>query len=483
MNFRAVGSVVAYVLLILALGMAASAGVGAAMGDPAAELQGLLVSAGICVALGAGLRLLSRGRHEISIREAIAITVFSWAMLGVGGALPFVLTGGRLGPLDALFESVSGFTTTGATVMASVVNQPKGLLFWRSATQFLGGMGVLVICVAVLPLLGAGGMQMFRAEVPGPFKDRLTPRITDTARILWMVYVGLTVLLSLALTAAGMTLYDAVCHAFTTMATGGFSTRDGSIVAFNNPAVEWILVLFMFLAATNFNLHFAALRGRPLAVHLRDAEFRFYAGFLLVVIGLIVIHQVYAEGHAMAESVRNSAFTVLSISTTTGFNTVDFNLWPLFAKSLLILAMLLGGCVGSTAGGIKQFRALVALKEFRLRTKALFNPSAVLKIKLNAGPIAPPVVSAIMAYLALYLVFTLLAVLCMTLLVNDASTAVSSVVASVSNVGPGFGAVGPLAHYGWMPPAAKGILILCMLLGRLEFMAILAFLLPSFWRR
>ena len=482
MNFRAIGAVVSYVFIILAFAMGVSAGVGAGMGDMADAWLGTLAAAVVTLMAGVGLRMVSWGRHEVTVREAIAIAVFGWLALGLAGALPFVLTGKGIPFIDALFESVSGFTTTGATIFSAVESLPYSLLFWRSATQFLGGMGVLVICVAILPLLGAGGMQMFRTEVPGPFKDRLTPRITDTARILWLVYVALTVLLVALLIAAGMNVFEAVCHSFTAMSTGGFSTRNTSIVSFQRPAIEWILVVFMFLAACNFNLHYAALRGRSLRVHLRDTEFRFYAGFLLVIIGLCAFERSFVHQVPAGESVRSSAFTVMSISTTTGYSTVDFNQWSVFSKGLLLLAMLFGGCVGSTAGGIKQFRTLVSLKEFRLRTKAMFNPAAVLKIKVNNTPIAPSIVSAIVSYTALYLVFTVFAILCMALMVGDGEVAMSSVIAAVSNIGPGFGGVGPLENYAWIPSAGKGLLILCMLLGRLEFIAIMAFFFPSFWR-
>ncbi|MBP7274968.1 MAG: TrkH family potassium uptake protein [Kiritimatiellae bacterium] len=483
MNFRAVGAVVSYVFIILALAMGVSAGVGAGMGDAFALLQGTLTAAAITLLAGIGLRMVSWGRHEVTVREAIAITVFTWLALGIAGALPFVLTGGEIRFIDALFESVSGFTTTGATIFRNVESLPYCLLFWRSATQFLGGMGVLVICVAILPLLGAGGMQMFRTEVPGPFKDRLTPRITDTARILWLVYVALTVLLVALLMAAGMNVFDAVCHAFTAMATGGFSTRNVSVLFYQNPAIEWILVVFMFLAACNFNLHYAALRGRSLRVHLRDTEFRFYAGFLLALIGLCAFDLSFVHAVPAAESVRSAAFTVISISTTTGYSTVDFNQWSVFSKGLLLLAMLFGGCVGSTSGGIKQIRALVLFKEFRLRTKAMFNPTAVLKIKVNNTSIPPSVVSAIVSYVAMYLMFTVAAILCMTVIVGDGEVALTSVVSAVGNIGPGFGAVGPLENYAWIPASGKGILIVGMLLGRLEFIAIMAFFFPSFWRR
>lgn len=483
MNFRAIASVVAYVFIILAGAMAVSAAVGAGMGDPSAISWGILSAAGVTLVSGLGLRLLSWGRHEVTIREGIAITVVSWAALGLAGGLPFMMTNGNFKLVDAVFESVSGFTTTGASIFTSVEDLPRGLLFWRATTQFLGGMGVLVICVAILPLLGAGGMQMFRVEVPGPFKDRLTPRITDTARILWIVYVGLTVLLIALLWMGGMNWFDSVCHAFAAMSTGGFSTRNTSVLAFQNPAIEWILVIFMFLGACNFNLHYAALRGRPVGAHLRDVEFRFYLGFLLVIIGLCAFERIFAHGEAVGDSVRAAAFTVVSISSTTGFNTVDFNTWSVFAKGLLLLAMLFGGCCGSTAGGIKQFRVAVILKDFLLRTKAMFSPSAVLKIKLNNASVPPPIVSAIVSYVALYLVFTVFAILCMALLVGDGAVALSSVISAVSNVGPGLGGVGPLSNYAWIPDAGKWLLIVCMLLGRLEFIAIMAFFFPSFWRR
>lgn len=482
MNYRAIGSVVSYVFLFLAAAMAVSAGIGVAMGDSMRVVWGVAEAAVVTFLAGMGLRLLSWGRHEISVREAILLTVISWVALGLAGALPFLLSGVNLSWVDAIFESVSGFTTTGASVIPSVSALPRVLLLWRAVTHFIGGMGVIMLCVAVLPLLGGGGMQLFRAEVPGPFKDRLTPRITDTARILWMVYIGLNLVVIVALRLAGMDWLDAVCHAFAALATGGFSTKDTSILFFHSPVIESILMVAMIFGAVNFTLHFAALRGRDLRVYARDAEFRFFIGILAAGVTLAAL-ALWCSGYRWGAAWRSSAFSVVSLATTTGFSTDDFARWPAFGQAILLVVMIMGGCSGSTAGAIKQFRLVAALKDIRVRVHHLLHPQGVFQVKVNQQIVPNTAVSAMVAYVALYLLVSIAAILIMCLLTNDGTVAISSVIAAMGGVGPGLGGVGPLSNYGALPDAAKWVLMGCMILGRLEILAVFALFTPRFWRK
>ena len=462
--------------------MAMAAGIGWALHDPAPVLWGVGVAAGVSFIAGLGLRFLSWGRHEVSIREAILLTVLSWAALGLAGSLPFLLSGVNISAVDAIFESVSGFTTTGASVLSSVSELPKVLLLWRAMTHFLGGMGVIMLCVAVLPLLGGGGMQMFRAEVPGPFKDRLTPRITDTARILWLVYIGLNVAVTVALRLGGMDWFDAVCHSFAALATGGFSTKDSSILFFGSPAIEMILIVAMFLGGVNFNLHFAVLRGKDPRIYIRDTEFRFFVGMLVGGIVLATL-SLWSSGYTWASACRAGAFTVVSMGTTTGFSTDDFARWPVFGRAVLLISMLVGGCSGSTSGAIKQFRVVAVLKDVRSKVYSFFHPQGVFPVKINRQSVSNSAVSAMVAYITLYALVSVCAILIMCLLTNDGTVAISSVGAAMGGVGPGMGAVGPLSNYGALSDAAKWVLMGCMILGRLEIFAVFTLFTPRFWRK
>ena len=485
MNYKSICSVVSIVFFTLAGAMAACAAIGWGMNDPSGSTRALLQAAAINALLGALLRVGSQGRHEVQVRDAIAITVLSWIALGVFGGLPYFLEhrAGGLNAVDAVFESMSGFTTTGASVIPAPEEWSRGILLWRAVTHFIGGMGVLVLCVAILPLLGGGGMQMFRAEMPGPIKDRFTPRIADTARILWFVYVGITAVGAVALRVAGTSWFDAVCHSMAAVATGGFSTYGNSVAHFNSLPVEMVLLALMFMGGMNFSLHYAFFTGRDWKAYIRDSEFRYYLFFMAGASLLVAIDLCVVEGRSLFASLRAGAFSVVSVGTTTGFATDDFDRWPAFSKGILLVAMLLGGCSGSTAGAIKHFRAWVSVKDFHLKLKAFFNPMAVMKVKMNGVPISLPIVSGIVSFVTFYLIFVIAASLAMCLYMDDGMAALTSVMATTGCVGPGLGPVGPMVNYAWIPDGGKWILIGCMLVGRLEFYAVLAMLLPSFWKR
>lgn len=476
---------IAYLLSLLLLAIAGTMLLpfAVSVGDGGRDTRAFAYSIVISVAVAAfGLLVFRSPKKELARREAFAVVGLGWVVASAAGALPFFFSGATNGYLDAWFECVSGFTTTGSTVILDIEILPKGILFWRSFTQWLGGMGIIVLAMALLPALGVGGMQLYRAEMPGPEPDRLTPRIRETAKTLWLVYVGITVAEVLFLVAGPMGWFDAVCHSLTTMATGGYSTRNASIAAFDSAYVEWVIVGFMFLAGTNFALHFFALTGRPQR-YLKDPEFRFYAGLILLfVVGLVVL-----LGTTMAESVltdiRMAAFQVVSLMTTTGYATADYELWPAGAQVLLLGLMFIGGSAGSTAGSIKVVRIQLLLKRGYREVFRLVHPRALSPVRLGARTIPADVLQGVATYAVLYVAIFAVAVLAVALAGLDLETAISSVAATLGNVGPGLGEVGPLDTYQPLPGVVKVILSVCMLLGRLEIYALLLLFTPAYWRR
>jgi len=415
---------------------------------------------------------------QMQIRDGFLVVALAWGIASVVGAMPFVIAG-TLGPVDALFESASGFTTTGSTVMTSISTAPHALLLWRSLTQWLGGIGIILFAVALMPLLGVGGMRLFKAEVPGPIADKLTPRIADTARRLWLIYVGLTALEWILLVWAGMTPYDAICHAFTTMSTGGFSTLDASIGGFQSPLIEWIVIVFMTLGGMNFVLHYRLLSGQFRAVW-EDEELRYYVVVIAVSIA-IVGWTLFQLG--VADSVRTATFQVLSIVTTTGYATADFEVWPSLALLVLLQLMMLGGMAGSTSGGIKSLRTLIGVRTLASVFSRMGHRGAVGRPVRYAGRRVPDeVVSGVWAFLVAY-VLTLVAV---AMLVAgsgyDMVTAVSAALTCVGNVGPGLGEIGPFDNFAHFSGTVKVVLSGAMIAGRLELFTLLILFHPDFWR-
>jgi trk system potassium uptake protein TrkH len=435
-------------------------------------------SAAVALAFGLPLALSARGAdRRLRTRDAFVVVSGAWGLASLFGALPYVFAGVLALP-DALFEAASGFTTTGSTVIADVEAVPHGLLLWRALTQWLGGMGIIVFALAVLPLLGIGGMQLFKAEVPGPVTDKLTPRIAGTAQRLWAVYVGFTLVCGVALWLAGMDPFDALCHAFTTLATGGFSTRNASIGAFS-PAAQWVVVVFMTLAGINFVLHWRWLSGRPAAA-LRDAELRFF----LALAGIFVAGVAWSlSADAREEVLRPAVFQVVSLLTTTGFGTDDYERWPAFAQLLVLPLLLLGGMAGSTAGGLKAMRLLLGLLGLRSSLARTVHPHAVRTIRFNGRPLSEEVVNGVGIFVLAYLATTFLGALAVAAGGYDVVTALTASLTAVSNVGPGLGEVGPTETFAHMPAAVKLVLALCMIAGRLEILTLLVVFTPAFWRR
>ncbi len=418
----------------------------------------------------------------ISHREGMAIVTFGWASIGLFGALPFYLGGEFCVFVDAFFESVSGFTTTGASVLTGIEGISKGLLFWRSFIQWLGGMGIIVLSVAILPFLGVGGMQLYKAEVPSPVPDKLKPRIRDMAMVLWKVYALISVAEVLLLMIGGMDLYDALCHTFTTMPTGGFSTKNTSIAYYNSVYIDVVIIFFMMLAGINFSLHYQMLRGKTLAFW-RDAECRFFFGTVFLLI-IVVSFNVYGAVYkTIAEAFRFGAFQVVSIITTTGFATADYEQWPAMSQIILVLCMFIGASAGSTGGGMKCLRVMLYLKYCYKELFSLIHPHAVTQIKIGGKPVPEDVLKSVLGFLGLYIG---LFVFCSILLAGlgvDFVTSFAAVAATIGNIGPGFGSVGPIENYSQIPYLGKWLLIWCMLLGRLEIYTVIILLVPEFWRK
>ncbi|MGC1955327.1 MAG: TrkH family potassium uptake protein [Gammaproteobacteria bacterium] len=422
-------------------------------------------------------------RRELRLRDGFVVVLLFWVALSVCGAVPFMLAvRPHMSLTDAVFESVSGLTTTGATVISSIDTLPVSILFYRQLLQWLGGMGIIVLAVAILPMLGIGGMQLYRAETPGPMKDtKLTPRITETAKALWYIYLGLTVLCAVAYWLAGMDSFDAIAHSFSTVSIGGFSTHDASHGHFNSPYVEAVGVVFMVLAGMNFALHFTAWRSFSMYPYTRDAELRTYL-FLLMVIATITSLYLYASETfpTLGGAIRHGVFQTVSISTTTGFVTSGYHTWPSFLPVLLLFSSFIGGCAGSTGGGLKVIRVLLLFRQGLREIVRLIHPYALVPIKVGNMTLSSRVLDAVWGFFGTYVVVFSIMLLLLMATGLDQVTAFSAVAASINNLGPGLGDVS--AHYGDISSAAKWILCLAMILGRLEIFTFLVILSPSFWR-
>ena len=453
--------------------------------DGSDDLIPLFYSMVFGLAISSVFLLLGRGKKagDMGPREAFAAVGLSWFLVSAIGGLPFWLHGTLPTYTDAFFEAASGFTTTGASVLIDIQSVPRGILFWRSLTHWLGGMGIIVLGLAILPMLGVGGMQLYKAEVPGPVPEKLTPRIQHTALLLWGVYVLLSALETGLLFLGGMNIFEALTHTFGTMATGGFSPLNGSIGQYGNAYFDWVIILFMFLAGANFTLHFKILKG-DIGAWWRDEEFRFYTslvvGGVLSVAAFLLLSGNY---DTFLDALRFGAFQVVSTITTTGYVTADYEMWPFYVQTLLLVFMFVGGCAGSTGGGIKNVRILMLFKEIYAELMRLLHPKAVAYTRLNDQVVSREVVSSILVFFSIYIVVFTVGTIIMAGLGVDVLTAISGVAATLNNIGPGLGSVGPTENYASIPMAGKWVLSVCMVMGRLELDEVLLLFMPATWRR
>jgi len=450
------------------------------------DAGGIFLSAAVTAAVGLALYKLHALKGDITSREGFAMVTFAWVGSSVLGALPFLLTGVETSVPRAVFEAMSGLTTTGATVFADIEALPHGILFWRSLTHWLGGMGIIVLVIAVLPYLGVGGMQLFSAEVPGLTPERLQPRITQTAKLLWIVYVGITAAQVGLYLLGGMGLFDAVNHAFSTLATGGFSTRNASMAAFPSPYLQWVTIVFMGIAAVNFSLHYRAATGR--FEYWRSQEWRFLAVVALVSTGLVMVANLRSGTYGTTEAgmeaaLRDAAFQVTSIVTTTGFVSADYELWVPGAQAALFALFFVGGMAGSTGGGIKAARVLLLLKATANEIRKHLHPNAVLLTRLGRTPVSEDVLANVVGFVLLYLLLVLAGTLALALSGLDLLTSLGASMATVGNVGPGFGLVGATDNYSWMNAWQFSLLGFLMLVGRLEIYTVLVLFHRDTWKR
>ncbi len=474
MNILEVLHIVGVLLVWTAVSMLPAAVAGMSEGLLLAWVGAVLITA----AIGAAMWRFTPSRISINRKEGIVAVGLGWLSVVTFGSLPFVLTGTSPNVAGALFESASGFTTTGATIFSDVDSLPRSILLWRSISHWLGGMGIIVLGVAILPLIGMGGAQLFRAEVPGISADRLKPRVATTARLLWGVYGLFTLVLAVVYLTLGMSLFDAINHAMSALATGGFSTRTASLAAYK-PAIQWVTVLFMLIAGTNFTLHYRFLTGRWNA-WFGDTEWRWFVGLALgaALVAFLVLG-VNGDGWVF----RRAAFNVVAVITTTGFVTDDFGAWPAVLQIMLLGLMFVGAMGGSTGGGFKMVRAVVVLKHAVSEVRKVLHPRAVFVLKLGRAPIRSDILLNVLAFLALYVATHGVGSILIASLGHDLVTAASASLACVSSIGPGLGGVGPTSHYGDMGSTAHVILTALMLLGRLEFYTLLVLLMPETWMR
>ncbi|MBW1778730.1 MAG: TrkH family potassium uptake protein [Deltaproteobacteria bacterium] len=482
MRWRYIFNVVGVLTFFFGLTMLLPIIVGLIYGDP--SLVPFVKAMAATLGFGLVLHWVNRGSRTefISQREGMAIVAIGWTCVGLFGALPFFF--GNLFDtfVDAFFESVSGFTTTGASVLTDIESVSRSLLFWRSFIQWLGGMGIIVLSLAILPFLGVGGMQLYKAEVPTPVPDKLKPRIRDTAMLLWKVYAVISLFEVALLMFGGMPLFDALCHTFTTMPTGGFSTKNASIAHYHSLYFDIVIIVFMILAGINFSLHYQVLRGRTLAFW-QDSECRFFLGTILVFTLLVTVNVYRNVYDGIGEALRYGAFQVVSILTTTGYTTADYEKWPAMSQLILLISMFLGASAGSTGGGMKCLRVMLFFKYCGRELYYLVHPKAVAHVKIGGKAVPEDVIRSIMGFLGLYTGLFVISSLLLAATGVDFITAIAAVAASIGNIGPGLGLVGPADNYAQIPYMGKWLLSWCMLLGRLEIYTLIIFFAPAFWRK
>jgi len=480
LNYRMILKVQGVILLILAVSMAPSMLISAFNGEKGSAVAFLACMIPLSVAGLIAQKIYLR-TSTVRIRDGYAIAALCWILSSIFGALPFTLSGAVPNYIDAFFETVSGFTTTGSTILTDIEVLPRGLLFWRSFTHWLGGMGIIIFAIAILPALGISGHQIARAEAPGPSLDKVTPKLTDTARILYLIYIAMTIAQIMLLTLGGMSLFDSCIHTFGSMGTGGFSNYNASVAYYDNLYFEIIIGLFMVLAGVNFNLYYDLIRGKW-RDFFGDNELRLYLGIFGAATALIALNLLLSGYYETpGGSMRYSFFQVASIMTTTGFASADFDLWPTFSKMILFTLMFIGGCSSSTAGSLKVIRVLIAFKLIAREMFRKMHPRAVVPVKLNGRPVQAVIVSNITSFTFLYFLTFIIGTLLISLEDFGLVVSASSVACTLGNVGPGFEVVGPVMNFSVFSNASKLLFSFLMLAGRLELFTLIILLTPGFW--
>ena len=489
MNIKTILNILSALLTIMGLSMLFPAFISWLFNEP--DLLSFLYCSAITVAVGLPVWFFTRKNRKLRNRDGFAIVTFSWIITALAGALPFYISGAIPNFTDAWFESMSGVTTTGATIIGNSITLPNltngieslphGILFWRSFLQWIGGMGIILFTIAILPLLGVGGVQLFKAEVPGPVADKIRPRINETAKILWMVYIGFTLLQVLLLGLAGMPWFDSICHAFTTMPTGGFSTQNASIAAYSNPVIHYIIIFFMFVAGVNFTLHFRALTGNFKA-HIKDYEFRVYLTIIFVSTAIIFFNISSANSNWSHDSFLISLFQSIAILTGTGYTNANYELWPFLSQHLLLILMFFGAMGGSTSGGMKIARIILLIKYAITETRRMLHARAIIPIKIGSRTISDEIIRNTLGFSLIYLSIFVLTAFVLSIFNLDFQSAVGAAASAIGNIGPAFGSFGPTDSYALLHPIGKWMLTFCMLLGRLEIFTVMVIFSKVFWK-
>ncbi len=480
-NFKVIFNIIGFLLILD--GIAMMLGIPFSIYYNDNDILVLLISGTITSLIGFVMYYFTKGSgKDIRKREGYIVVSLGWLAMTLFGAIPFVVHGSIPNFTDAFFETMSGFTTTGASILNDIEAMPHGLLFWRSLTQWLGGMGFIVLSLAILPILGIGGMQLFVAEVPGPTKDKIHPRVRETAKRLWGIYVIFTFAEVILLFIGGMDFFDSICHSLTTMATGGFSTKQSSIAHFNSPFIQYVIVLFMFMAGMNFSLHYYWLH-RKLKPVTQNEEFKFYSLLIIGFTLLITVGMLFNSNNSFELTFRESLFQVVSMITTTGFVTTDYEMWGVFFQVIFFLLLFIGGSAGSTGGGIKVVRHLLLIKNSALELKRLIHPRAVIPVRYNKISVNQDIVFNIMAFLLFYIAIFVFGTLVLAFIGLDFLTSMGAVATSLGNVGPAIATVGPVDNFAHIPDFGKWFLSFLMLMGRLELFTVLIIFSPSFWKK
>jgi len=489
MRFKPLFNILGALLLILGLTMIIPMLISLAYGE--SDFNGFLYSILVCLIIGLPLWYFTRYKRSLTNHDGFAIVTFSWITTAIVGSLPFYLSGAIPNITDAFFESMSGVTTTGASILGNISTMPHlkngieslphGVLFWRSFIQWIGGMGIIVFYIAILPLLGVGGVQLFKAEAPGPVSDKITPRVRDTAKFLWIIYVGITFIEIIVLRIAGMETFDSICHAFTTMPTGGFSTKNASIAYYDSALIHYIIIFFMFLGGINFSLHFRAING-DIKAYIKDVEFRVYI-IIIIFLTLVTFVALSSQSNVFSSlKFRESLFTIVSILTSTGYTLGNYELWPIFVQMILLTLMFIGGMGGSTTGGMKVIRVLLLVKYAALETRRMLHSRALLPVKIGKQLIKEDVVRNTLGFFLFFMSAFIISTILLSTMGLDIESSMGAAASSMGNIGPALGEFGPTDNYALLPNPGKWILTFCMLLGRLEIFTVIVLFSRTYWK-